>query len=341
MSPTETEGEEPIKVYCRGCKSKLDLSDLEPFSRVPCPVCGTMLRVPLRFNRYLLEKLCGEGGMSRVYRAIEPHLARRVAVKILNSRDDDVQAEVEHFLEEAKVISRLSHPGIIPVYNCGIENGHAFMAMRFMENGSLEQHLKAGTLPPREVLLGQLVTVAEGLAYALEHGVTHHDVKPGNILLTREGEAKLGDFDLADTSAKEGFRTVRGGFASPAYVSPERLFFGAEDQRGDIFSFGATIYELLSEEPPFGTVGEPQELLDRRNKKEYPRLTTFGFSPPFSDLVDRMLAYSPEERPKYPEIIRLLRAEAEGKLKSGPEPESGPHTETGAFLGRIFKRHGK
>lgn len=328
----------PIKVFCRGCKAKLDMTGLEPFSRVACPECGTILRVPLPFNRYLLEKLCGQGGMSSVYRAIEPQLARRVAVKILNSRDGDVQAEVEHFLEEAKVVSRLSHPGIIPVYNCGIEDGQAFMAMRFMENGSLEQHLKDGTLPPREALLALLVTVAEGLAYAYEHGVTHHDVKPGNILLTREGEAKLGDFDLADTSAKEGFRAVRGGFASPAYVSPERLFFGAEDYRGDIFSLGATIYELLTEQPPFGATGEPEALLDRRKKREYPRLTQFGCSQQFSDLIDRMLAYSPEERPGYPEVIRLLRAEAEGKLKAEPGPEPEQHTETRAFFGRIFKR---
>lgn len=328
----------PIKVFCRGCKAKLDMTGLEPFSHVACPECGTILRVPLPFNRYLLEKLCGQGGMSSVYRAIEPQLARRVAVKILNSRDGDVQAEVEHFLEEAKVVSRLSHPGIIPVYNCGIEDGQAFMAMRFMENGSLEQHMKDGTLPPREALLGLLVTVVEGLAYAHEHGVTHHDVKPGNILLTREGEAKLGDFDLADTSAKEGFRTVRGGFASPAYVSPERLFFGAEDYRGDIFSLGATIYELLTEQAPFGTTGEPEALLDRRNKREYPRLTQFGCSPQFSDLIDRMLAYSPEERPGYPEVIRLLRAEAEGKLKKEPGPEPEQHTDTRAFFGRIFKR---
>ena len=335
MPPTEED--ESIKVFCRGCKAKLDMTGLEPFSRVPCPECGTMLRVPMRFNRYLLEKLCGEGGMSRVYRAIEPQLARRVAIKIMNASDQGVQAETEHFIEEAKVVSRLSHPGIIPVYNCGIEKGQAFMAMRFMEEGSLERHLKEGTLPPREVLLGQLATVAEGLAYAKERGVTHHDVKPGNILLTNEGEAKLGDFDLADTSAKEGFRSVRGGFASPAYVSPERLFFGAEDHRGDIFSLGATIYELLAGNPPFGAVGDPQDLLDRRNKKAYPRLTEFGCSQVFSDLVDRMLAYSPEERPEYPEIIRLLRAEADGTAK----PDSAPHTDTGAFFGRIFKRLGK
>lgn len=329
---------EPIKVFCRGCKAKLDMSGLEPFSRVACPECGTILRVPMRFERYLLEKLCGRGGMSCVYRAIDPQLARRVAVKILDPANEDVKSEEEHFLAEAKIVSRLSHPGIIPVYNCGIWENQAFMAMRFMDNGSLEHHLKARTLSSRPVLLGQLTVIAEGLAYAHGRGVAHHDVKPGNILLTKEGEAKLGDFDLADVSVGKGFASVRGGFASPAYVSPERVFFGAEDYRGDIFSLGVTIYELLAGSPPFGIVGEPEDLLERRNRKEYPPLAKLSINCPveLSDLVDRMLAYSPDERPEYPEIIRILREAAEKGENAGP----GPGTETRAFFGRFLKRLG-
>ena len=333
MSQTDPE---PIKVFCRGCKAKLDMSGLEPFSRVACPECGTILRVPMRFERYLLEKLCGRGGMSCVYRAIDPQLARRVAVKILDPANEDVNSEVAHFLEEAKIVSRLSHPGIIPVYNCGVWEGQAFMAMRFMDDGSLERHLKEGTLPSRSILLGQLTVIAEGLAYAQGRGVAHHDVKPGNILLTKEGEAKLGDFDLADVSVEKGFAAVRGGFASPAYVSPERLFFGAEDYRGDIFSFGVTIYELLAGSPPFGIVGEPEELLERRNRKEYPALVKLSIGCPreLSDLVDRMLSYSPSDRPEYPEIIRVLRESAE------KGENSGPGTETRAFFSRFLKRLG-
>ena len=333
MPPTESE---PIKVFCRGCKAKLDMSGLEPFSHVACPECGTILRVPMRFERYLLEKLCGRGGMSSVYRAIDPQLARRVAVKILDPANDEVKGEVDHFLEEAKIVSRLSHPGIIPVYNCGVWNGQAFMAMRYMDDGSLERHLKAHTLPSFPILLGQLTVIAEGLAYAQGRGVAHHDVKPGNILLSKEGEAKLGDFDLADVSAEKGFVSVRGGFASPGYVSPERLFFGAEDYRGDIFSFGVTIYELLAGAPPFGIVGEPEDLLERRNRKEYPPLAKLSIGCPqeLSDLVDRMLAYSPGERPEYPEIIRILRESAEKGEGSG----SGPGTETRAFFSRFLRR---
>ncbi|MDR0931400.1 MAG: serine/threonine protein kinase [Victivallales bacterium] len=329
---------EPIKIFCRGCKAKLDVSGLEPFSQIPCPECGTLLRIPMRFERYLLEKMCGRGGMSCVYRAIDPQLVRRVAVKILDSTNEDISAETEYFLKEAKIVSRLSHPGIIPVYNCGIWENRAFMTMRYMDNGSLERHLKAHTLPPVPVLLTQLAVIAEGLAYAQTRGVAHHDVKPGNILLSSSGEAKLGDFDLADVSETKGFSPVRGGFASPAYVSPERLFFGAEDYRGDIFSLGVTIYELLTGIPPFGVIGEPEELLERRNKKEYPPLRQLvpECSPELDGLIERMLSCSPEERPEYKEIIRILKDSAENWKKV----ESGPGTETRAFFSRFMKRFG-
>ena len=117
-----------------------------------------------------------------------------------------------------------------------------------------------------------------------------------------------------------------------------RLFFGAEDYRGDIFSLGATIYELLAGSPPFGIAGEPEELLERRNRKEYPPLAKLSIGCPgeLSTLVDRMLAYSPGDRPEYPEIIRVLRESAGKGDESGP----GPGTETRAFFSRFLRRLG-
>lgn len=327
-----------IKVFCRTCQTKLDMSDLEPFSKVACPECGTLLRVPKRFDRYLLEKACGRGGMSIVYRAIDPQLARRVALKVLVLEDeDDREAITAHFLEEAKLLSRLSHPGIIPVYNCGVWEGEAFLAMQFMEQGSMEFHIKNHSLPELPVLYAALTAVAEGLAYALEQGVIHHDVKPGNILFSGAWEAKLSDFDLANVNLAGGFSKVKGGYASPCYASPERLFFGAEDHRGDIFSLGVTIYELLAGEPPFNSQGEPEELLKERQAGEFSPLSTLPIrcGREVSELVDRMLAASPEDRPRYPEIIRVLR-QAAAKTADGIKPEREvASTETLPLLVRL------
>ena len=107
---------EPLKIHCRNCRAKMDVSDLEPYITFPCPDCGTIIRVPERFGRYLLEKHCGTGGMAKIYRAIDTQLARRVAVKIT-----DVQyAEGRNFFETTKMINRINHPAITPVYDCGI-----------------------------------------------------------------------------------------------------------------------------------------------------------------------------------------------------------------------------
>lgn len=300
---------EPVKVFCRGCHAKLDVSDLEPFSYFPCPECGTRLRVPKRFDRYLLEKICGYGGMSKVYRAIEPELARRVAVKILNP-DSEANDGGARFLAEARLVARVNHPGIIPIYNCGVYEEQAFLVMRYMESGSLEQWLKEGRLPDVRQIALWLLKVTEGLEFALRREkIVHHDVKPGNILISAENEAKLGDFDLADVRDEGDSLTLCDGWGSPAYVSPERLLYGGEDFRGDIFSMGVTIYELMSGVPPFGVTGEPEELLDRRLEGVARPLAELNpeVSPELSALVGRMMSYAPEDRPEYGEVIAGLK----------------------------------
>ncbi len=301
---------EPLKVFCRKCHAKLDVSELEPFAYFPCPGCGTRLRVPKRFDRYLLEKICGYGGMSKVYRAIEPELARRVAVKILNP-ESEANDGGKRFLAEARLVARVNHPGIIPIYNCGIYEEQPFLVMRYMEAGSLEQRLKDGTLPDIRQIAAWLRNIVEGLDFALrQEKIVHHDVKPGNILISAENEAKLGDFDLADVRDEGDSLTLCDGWGSPAYVSPERLLYGGEDYRGDIFSMGVTIYELMSGGvAPFGITGEPQELLDRRSEGVVRTLAELnpGVTPEFSALTGRMMSYAPEDRPTYAEVIAGLK----------------------------------
>ena len=301
-----------LKISCRQCKTRLDVGDLEPFSVVECPVCGTRLRIPKRFDRYLLEKVCGTGSSTTVYRALDPQLSRRVAVKVLDSSGDDAGELGRRFLAEAKLVSRLNHPGILPVYNCGVCDGDTYLVMRYMELGDLGAMMKRGELPPTSELLGIVSAVAEALLYANRTAkVVHHDVKPSNILLGKGGEARLGDFDLADIREDED-QSPCVGWGSPAYVSPERLYSGGEDVRGDVFSLGATLYELLTGRAPFGVEGEPEELYERRRAMAQPELYTLRPDLPesLSDLVFHMLEFEPECRPAYPEIIRELKSAA-------------------------------
>lgn len=301
---------ETLRIRCRSCGSHLDAGGLEPFSVVPCPVCGTQLRIPRRFDRYLLEKVCGQGGFTTVYRAIDPRLARRVAVRVLDRAPAEDAAELgSHFFNEAKLVAKLNHPAILPVYNCGVFEGMPFLVTRYMAGGTLGMLLESGGLPPPGRLVEIVRAVAEALQYAARTAnVVHHSVKPANILLALDDEVRLGDFELADIRPFGDVSTPCAGWGSPAYVSPERLFSGGEDSRGDVFSLGVSLYELLSGTLPFDATGSAEELYERRREMAFPALCTVIPQVPqrLSDLVTRMLDFSPERRPGYSELLQEL-----------------------------------
>jgi len=299
--------DEPLKIVCRKCLSKLDVSDFEPFSELLCPSCGTKLRVPKRYDRYLLERLCGRGGMSKVYRAIEPELSRRVAVKIKDSVDKEGKI-AEDFVREARLVGQIDHRSIVPVYNCGSCEGHSFLVMRYMEHGDLEYHMKNGTLPELPLLLSWIASIIPGLMEGQKLKIVHHDIKPSNIMLTAGNEAKLGDFDLAEIREPGDLSTPCAEWGSPAYASPERLFGGGEDSRGDIFSLGATLYELLTGIAPFGIQGSAQLLYEKRRMMSFRPLIQLKpeAGALLSQTVQAALDFAPENRPRYSEILNAL-----------------------------------
>lgn len=312
---------EPLRLLCRNCRAHLDASDLEPFSVVPCPVCGTMLRIPRRFDRYLLEKVCGRGAFTTIYRAIDPRLARRVALKILDDPESNDDGSGKRFFDEAKLVARLNHPAILPVYNCGIAEDRPFLVMRYMAGGDLGALADAGRLPPSARLLEIVSAVAGALQFAYRTAnVVHHDVKPSNILLASDDEVRLGDFDLADVRQYGDTATPCAGWGCPAYVSPERLLSGGEDSRGDVFSLGVTLYELLGGALPFGEEGETEALYERRREMAFPALSTLNPEIPeaLSDLVTRMLDFMPERRPGYSELSGELEKHIRS-LRNRPE----------------------
>lgn len=304
----------PLKIVCAACHGKYDVSDFEPFSVFNCPECGVPLRVPLRFSRYLLEKVCGQGGMATIYRAIDTVLERRIAIKVMKS---DVLAEDpggRRFLHSARLVARLDHPGIIPIYDCGIWQDQPYICMRYLDGGSLETCRREHRLPDLATLCRWIALIADGLEAARLIKIVHHDIKPGNILLTRDGEAQLGDFDLADRRERGDITTSCDEWASPAYASPERLLYGGEEHYGDIFSLGVTLYELIGNKFPFSTKGEAEKMLEEREWGVSVKLETLNPAVPheLSKLVTRMLAYLPEARPEYPEIIDVLSRCADG-----------------------------
>ncbi len=170
---------------CPVCQNQIDVTSLDPFTKLKCPFCGQMVRVRRKFDHFMIVRQIGEGGMSRVFEAEDETLGRRVALKILNQRYSRDATRVEQFRQEALITANVNHPNVIKLYSVGYDQGYFYIAMELVTGGSLEQRIrKEGRLKESEALRIGL-EVAEGLRAAQQMGLIHRDVKPANILLPK------------------------------------------------------------------------------------------------------------------------------------------------------------
>ena len=203
-------------------------------------------------GRYRVTHLIARGGMAQVYRAQDLMLNRPVALKVLYPELSVDPTFVERFRREAQAAANLSHPNIVPVFDWGEENGTYFIVMELVEGTSLAGLLREHrTMSPHRS--AELVAqVAAALAQAHRSGVVHRDVKPGNILLTDDGQVKVTDFGIAQAVSTEDNLTAAGSVMGTAtYFSPEQAEGAAVDGRSDVYSLGVVLYELLAGRPPF------------------------------------------------------------------------------------------
>lgn len=206
-----------------------------------------------QLGRYEVIGELGQGAMGIVYKAKDPLIDRVVAIKTINlGLALDEKDEYEgRFYQEAKAAGRLNHPNIVTIYDVGKSGDVAYIAMEFLEGRELRDIMNERGILPVEQVLDVVAQVAFGLAYAHEHGIVHRDVKPSNIMLVRDGHAKITDFGIA-RMASAAVRTQTGMvLGSPKYMSPEQVMGKDIDQRSDIFSLGVMLYELLTGQAPF------------------------------------------------------------------------------------------
>ncbi len=202
---------------------------------------------PAQIGRYRILGELGRGAMGVVYRAKDPALDRVVALKtIILSDDADGRKEYEkRFALEARAAGKLNHPNIVTTFDFGEEGDLAYLAMELLEGTDLRARLKKGA-PAVAEAVDIAVQVADGLGFAHERGVVHRDIKPGNIMLLERGGAKIMDFGIARMRSDD-FKTSTGMVVgTPRFMSPEQITGGSVDQRSDLFSLGAVIYEMLT-----------------------------------------------------------------------------------------------
>ena len=202
-------------------------------------------------NRYeLLEKI-GDGGMATVYRARCTLLDRIVAVKILKEEYAQDIVLVQKFKSEAQAAARLSHPNIVNVYDVGEDNGFHFIVMEYVEGTNLKEYIREkGPLTPDEAVRIALM-ICEGLIRAHEKGLIHRDIKPHNILLTRDGTAKVADFGIARAANSVTITYSGDMVGSVHYVSPEQARGEPVNSTSDIYSLGCVLYEMVIGRVPF------------------------------------------------------------------------------------------
>jgi len=300
-----------LRILCHQCQQKLDVTNLKPFEKVPCPTCAAQLIVPKWFNSYLLEERCGVGGGAVVYRSLDPTLDREIAIKIFSENDNTPQF-TKIFLHEGRVTASLNHPGIVPIYSCGQYKGQCFLIMQYMPNGTLEDQIRQNPKLKIAQVLTWMLEIIIALQAALEAGVVHHDVKPANILLDSDNNAKITDFGLAyalHDVQSQSLLSELGSFGSPDYVSPEKVINGCEDDKGDIFSLGVTIYELLTGQKPFKHAHEDEDILEIRESALViaPDEIRPEISLKLSSFIMRMMDQDPARRPEYDKVIAELK----------------------------------
>ncbi len=210
-----------------------------------------------KLGPYEIQSLLGAGGMGEVYRAHDSRLDRTVALKVLPASFSADRERLQRFAQEARAAAALNHPNILSIFDIGEEQGAPYVVSELLEGETLRERLRNGALPTRKAI-DYAIQVAKGLAAAHEKGIVHRDLKPENLFLTNDGRVKILDFGLAKLTRPEA---VSGSADAPTvqvatetglvmgtagYMSPEQVRAKPTDNRSDIFSFGAILYEMIS-----------------------------------------------------------------------------------------------
>jgi len=264
-------------------------------------------------GRYRLEGRLGFGGMSTVHLAFDMRLERRVAVKLLAEHLADDPTFVSRFQREAQAAARLVHPNIVQIFDSGLDehSGRHFIVMEYIEGHSCAEILRDDGWVQVDEAVAIIEQACEGLHYAHRHGVVHRDVKPGNLLRSREGEVKLADFGIAKATEQSSITQVGSVLGTAAYLAPEQARGEEAGPRADLYALGVVTYQLISGRLPYEATSLT-ELALKQQREEPPLLDTLvaAVGLELAEAVALALALDPRER--YQTAREMGRAISDG-----------------------------
>ena len=289
-------------------------------------------------GRYRLVRRIATGGMGEVWQADDTVLGRRVALKLLVEELAADDRATRRFVREARATARLAHPNVARVFDFGRDGGAPFLVMELLEGETLAARLASGPLGPAEAAR-VAAAVADALEAAHQLGIVHRDVKPSNVMLTRDGEVKVLDFGIAAAADETHSTTGSGLYATVAYVSPERVAGEPATPASDVYSLGAVLYELLCGRPPFS--GPSPALVARAHLHDQPvpvRQLAPWVPARLAEACQAALAKDPARRPSSAAslAIRLRAAVAAPAAAEEAGPAATVRVGTG---GPVWRRH--
>jgi eukaryotic-like serine/threonine-protein kinase len=280
-------------------------------------------------GQYVILERLGQGGAATVYRARQPSLDREVAIKVLSPTLAEAPGFLQRFRHEAHAVSRLRHPNILTVHDFGTQDGMTYMVTEYLPGGTLAERI--GRPMPLETVRDIVTAVGAALDYAHASGIVHRDVKPANILFTREGVPVLSDFGIARMLERSERFTMRGSLiGTPHYMSPEQASGRDVGPASDLYSLGIVLYEMLAGQPPFSG-NTSMRILYAHIHEPLPPLGARSPDAPVSldALLQRALAKDPEVRyPSGRALGEALAAALAGSRPSVVSPAPSDDTPT-------------
>ena len=290
-------------------------------------------------ERYEIIDVVGTGGMSTVYRAKDHRLKRYVAVKVLKTEYSNDANFVSKFRVEAQASAGLTHPNIVSVYDVCEDNGRYFIVMELVEGITLKEYINLNGRLTMDQALEFSMQIASGLEAAHEHHVIHRDIKPQNIIVSKNGNLKVTDFGIAKAATSNTMSTA--GMGSVHYISPEQARGGYSDERSDIYSMGITMYEMVTGRVPFeGDTNVAIALMHIQNEIIPPRELYPDIYSSFEKIIMKATQKKPERRylTAAALIADLKRVKANPNIDIIVAPAATPNGPTQQFTDSDFQK---